>query len=206
MHDRGVRDSLIAECDALAGAADGADRCSFDAALQRAHRYAAAAGPGDSAAAMRILGRHLDRFDPCRASWVAVLAADLTRRGADPAPVLPAALACLKTTAEAAVYFAGAWRDACDGPLPGPADASCGRVRRLVEPVLGDATTVVIEGWSCLPRWTAATRAMLAASTAARCLGIDIHHLVRAVTAVAEHYPPMDRVRALLVPPAAVRT
>ncbi|MGA8116344.1 MAG: hypothetical protein WCA46_22015 [Actinocatenispora sp.] len=196
-----MRDSLLTGCTALVDAAALDDDDAFTSALSATYERVAAARRTERDAAMRFLGEHIERCDPRRASWVAVLAAGLASLGTDPMPVVAPILACLKTVAEAAAYFAGAWRDATDEPCPEPQDAVDPRVHRLLEPALGDATSVVLEAWACLPRWTAAALATLAASATARRADRDTPLLVRVVTAGAEHYPALHQVRALLAEP-----
>ncbi len=150
---------------------------------------------------MRFLGEHIDRIDPEFASWVAVLAGTLAEHGADPAPVLLPILACLKIVAEASTYFVGAWRDATDAPLPERAELAYGRVHRLLQTELGDATAVVLEAWTSLPRWAGAARAVLGRAGSGWQQWSEGRHLVRVLTAAARYCPELREVRTLVGAP-----
>ncbi len=150
---------------------------------------------------MCFLGEHIDRIDPEFASWVAVLAGTLAELGVDPTPVLVPILACLKIVAEASTYFVGAWRDATDEPLPDRTVVPDARIHRLLQPELGDATSVVLEAWTSLPRWAAAAQAVLGPTGTGWRQWSDGSHLVRVVTAAARYCPELREVRTLVGAP-----
>jgi|GEM_PF-6082123 len=151
---------------------------------------------------MDQLAGQLERLDPGTASWVAVVVALLAEYGADPTPAAAPVLGWLKTVAEAAGYFADAWYEACDEPLPDPAGVPDRRVRRLLEHGLGDATDVVLDAWGSLPRWAGAALAVL--RTVVPPDGPDTDQLVRAVTRAEPYCPDLPAVRRLLTEPATV--
>lgn len=187
-------DSLLAACRALTSA----DDRSFGAALSVVYGRIPDAGPDERRAATEHLGDHVERLDPRHASWVAILVGALTEYGADPTPAAAPILACLKTIAEAATYFADAWRDVTDEALPDPCGVPDRRIERMLRPELGDATAVVVEAWGSLPRWTTAAHAVLEGSAEARRPRVDTPQLRRVVTAAAAYCPDLREVERLL--------
>ncbi|MEV0843142.1 hypothetical protein AB0I55_26825 [Actinocatenispora sera] len=190
--------NLPTACRALTAA----DQPGFATALSTVYEQIAAATPADRQAAMVHLSGRLELLDPAPASWAATVVALLTEYGADPAPAVPPVLGCLKTVAEGAGYFADAWYEVSDEPLPDPAGVPDRRIRRLLERGLGDATEVVLEAWASLPRWAAAALAVLRVVVPPD--GPDTAQLVRAVTGAEPYCADLAPVRRLLTEPATV--
>jgi hypothetical protein len=193
-----VPPNLPTTCRALTAA----DPPGFTATLSTVYGQVADATPADRQVAMAHLSGRLELLDPAPASWVVTVVALLTEYGADPAPAVSPVLGWLKTVAEGAGYFADAWYEATDEPLPDPAGIPGRRIRRLLERGLGDATEVVLEAWASLPRWAAAALAVL------RVVGPpdspDTAQLVRAVTGAEPYCADLASVRRLLTEPATV--
>ena len=159
---------------------------AFDTALSAVYCRLARAGNAELTAALRYLSRYIELVDSRSAPRIAVLVGSIAVHGADPRPAVPPILSCLKTVAEAARYFAGAWREAAG--TPPPAGLPDERWPGTVSAALGDSTEVAVDAWWALPLWLAAARDVLPASPGDVGLpGADVHRVREALDAVEPH-------------------